>query len=234
MTKDDAKVIVIEGNPVYDLRAFYAKEGRAKYCSHLDLYRTIQRAFARSKLPIWFTQGFNPHSYLTFALPIALGYEGVQESFDFRMTEWISPEETAQRLNAVMPEGIRILAVASPREKPAAIAAADYTLRLGSRDCLPEKLLQQLIAFLEQPEIPVVKRTKKGNQTIDLKPLIQHCKLDAESDGVHTVLTLPAGPIQNINPTLLFDAFAAAENLSLDYLLIRRDRILCATGEVFA
>ena len=49
---DNPKIIVVEGTPVYDIRAFYRKEGRAKYISHLDLYRTIQRSFQRSKLPI--------------------------------------------------------------------------------------------------------------------------------------------------------------------------------------
>ena len=65
------KIIVVEGRPVYDIRAFYRKEGRAKYISHLDLYRTVQRAFQRAKLPIWFTLGYNPHIYLTYALPLA-------------------------------------------------------------------------------------------------------------------------------------------------------------------
>ena len=108
------KIIVVEGKPVYDIRAFYRKEGRAKYISHLDLYRTVQRAFQRAKLPIWFTLGYNPHIYLTYALPLALGYEGVRESFDFRLTENLPLEETAARLNAAMPEGIVITELRPP------------------------------------------------------------------------------------------------------------------------
>ena len=129
MSEPQKKITVIEGKPVYDYRAFYRKEGRAKYISHLDLYRTVQRAFQRAKLPVWYTLGFNPHVYLTYALPLALGYEGVRESFDFRLTEDIPAEEVTRRLNEVMPEGIVILELLPPARKADDIERADYTLR---------------------------------------------------------------------------------------------------------
>ena len=125
MAEPASKIIVIEGKPVYEVRAFYRKEGRAKYISHLDLYRTVQRAFQRAKLPIWFTLGFNPHIYLTYALPLALGYEGVRESFDFRLTEDIPLPEAAARLNAAMPEGIVITELLPPVHKADDIQRAD-------------------------------------------------------------------------------------------------------------
>ena len=85
------------------VRVFFAKEGRLKYISHLDVTRCLARVFKRSGLPIWYTQGFNPHAYLTFALPLPLGVESRCESFDFRLTEEVSYEEVKDRLNAVLP-----------------------------------------------------------------------------------------------------------------------------------
>lgn len=85
------------------VRVFFAKEGRLKYISHLDVTRCLARVFKRSRLPIWYTQGFNPHAYLTFALPLPLGVESCCESFDFRLTEEVSCEEVTDRLNAVLP-----------------------------------------------------------------------------------------------------------------------------------
>ena len=41
----------------YIYRLTYSKKGRAKFISHLDLMRTMQRAFKRAKLPVWYTQG---------------------------------------------------------------------------------------------------------------------------------------------------------------------------------
>lgn len=230
---DNPKIIVVEGTPVYELRAFYRKEGRAKYISHLDLYRTIQRSFQRSKLPIWFTQGFNPHIYLTFPLPIALGYEGVEESFDFRLRDNLPEEEILSRLNAALPEGIIISRIAAPQKKAEEIEKAEYTLLFSAENIPAEKLLVDFDVFLAQDAILTEKRTKKGPRQIDLKPDLLACRTGLSGEAVSLAVTLPAGIFKNINPTLLTGAFAAAEGLSLDYRLIRRDAVLCGDGSRF-
>ena len=43
------------------LRMKFSKTGRAVYISHLDLMRTITRAFMRSEIPLKYSEGFNPH-----------------------------------------------------------------------------------------------------------------------------------------------------------------------------
>jgi len=232
LAKLEPKITVIEGVPVYDVRAFYHKFGRAKYISHLDLYRTIQRAFQRAKLPIWYTQGFNPHIYLTFALPIALGYEGVNESFDFRLTTDIPLEEATKRLNDAMPEGIVIRAIQPPVRKANDIERADYELTMSCKALPTEQLSEKLTEFLAQDAIETEKRTKKGMKMIDLKPMIlaqQVCCLEM----VKLNITLPAGTQVNINPTLLTDAFAKWADIDLDYHNIRRLKVLCADGTEF-
>lgn len=233
-TLPDKKEVVVGGRTMYDVRAFYRKEGRARFISHLDLYRTIQRAFARSKLPVWFTEGFNPHIYLTFALPIALGYRGKEETFDFRLTENISNQEAADRLNAVMPEGIVITAVRAPVCKAEEIKEADYTLSFSAKGLSGEALAGKLRSFLEKDVIETQKRTKKGPKTIDLKPAVLRYALTSGETGVTLSLTLPAGIHENINPTLLTDAFGVEEGLSLQYREIVREKIRCADGTDFS
>ncbi len=53
------------------VRVWFTKTGEASYISLLDLQRVMQRALKRSGLPVWYTQGFNPHIYMTFAAPLA-------------------------------------------------------------------------------------------------------------------------------------------------------------------
>lgn len=232
MANLEPKITVIEGVPVYDVRAFYHKFGRAKYISHLDLYRTIQRAFQRAKLPIWYTQGFNPHIYLTFALPIALGYEGVNESFDFRLTTDIPLEEAAKRLNDAMPEGIVIRAIQPPVRKANDIERANYELSMSCKALPAEQLFEKLTEFLGQDTIETEKRTKKGMKMIDLKPMILAQQISCE-EVVKLTVTLPAGAQTNINPTLLTDAFAKWADADLDYHSICRLKVLCADGTEF-
>ena len=108
------------------MRVFYAKTGTAKYISHLDINRCFQRAMKRAAIPLWFTEGFNPHAYLTFPLPLALGYESLCECVDFRLVEPIEPGEIVRRLNAVLPMGLKAVRAAPPAYKAADIALAAY------------------------------------------------------------------------------------------------------------
>ena len=66
------------------VRARFSKTGEASYISLLDLQRVFQRALKRSGIPVWYTQGFNPHIYMTFSAPLPLGQESVAECVDFK------------------------------------------------------------------------------------------------------------------------------------------------------
>ena len=100
------------------VRIRFSKTGRAKYISHLDLNRAMIRALRRAEIPLWYTEGFNRHPYVTFAAPLSLGYEGLRECMDFRLEEDMPMEELVSRLNAVMPEGLTVLEADEARMKP--------------------------------------------------------------------------------------------------------------------
>ena len=115
------------------VRAVFEKKGRAKYISHLDLNRCMLRTFRRSRLPIWYTEGFNPHPYYAFALALSLGFESSCEIMDFNITDDnMSMEEIRDRLNEVMPEGMHIVSVAPQRLKITAITSARYSFTLAT------------------------------------------------------------------------------------------------------
>lgn len=189
------------------VRVFYQKTGRLKYISHLDLNRCIGRALKRSALPAWHTLGFHPHVYLTFALPLALGYEGVCESFDFRLTEQVASEQIVKRLNDVLPEEIHVYKAAPAMKKPEDIRWADYEVTQKYDATDGERVLIQLEEYFERTELTVEKKGKKGIRTVDIKPHIQ--VLSAGANGREMLLTLrcAAGPVFNLNPTLFLDTF---------------------------
>ena len=150
------------------LRAVFEKTGRAKFISHLDLNRCMLRIFRRSKLPVWYTEGFNPHPYYSFALALSLGFESSCEIMDFNITDDNMPlEEVRDRLNAVMPEGMRIISVAEQVKKITAITKAEYAFSLACDE--PESLYKAANELLGQQEIPIEKKTKKGVKTVNIK-----------------------------------------------------------------
>lgn len=206
--------------PSVNTRAFFSKMGRAKYISHLDLSGVIIRAMKRTKLPIWQTEGYNPRTYVTFMLPLSLGQEGEHEAMDFRMLEDVPADEIRDRLNAALPADIRVTEVTVPKDKNTDITAARYRIK-SSAD--PEKLR----ALCEKEQINIEKRTKKGSAIVDLKQLMT----DVELDGNVLRVTFPAGTTFNINPSLLFEAYAAEYGEKVKRLRIVRTNIYSGNRE---
>lgn len=68
-----------------EARIWFQKTGRVKFISHLDLTRCFARAFTRARIPLWYTEGFNPRPYMNFSMPLTLGVEGMREAVDIRM-----------------------------------------------------------------------------------------------------------------------------------------------------
>lgn len=205
-----------------DVRVFYTRKDAARYISHLDINRCMQRALARSHLPVWYTQGFNPHIYITFAMPTPLGYESGCETMDMRMVEDITYDEIKERLNAVLPEGLRVNRVDAPVHKPDDIAKAEYSVLVTSRQKTAGEMEQLFREMLTQESVPVQKKTKKGMKEIDLKPMIELLSARQTEDGLLLELRLAAGTTTNINPTLVFGAFTRFCNVEPDSLLVNK------------
>ena len=214
------------------VRATFEKCGRAKYISHLDLNRCMLRTFRRSRLPIWYTEGFNPHPYYSFALALSLGFESNCEILDFNLNEDIPFDEIRDRLNAVMPEGMRIVKVAEQKQKITAITEAEYSFSLVSEDS--SGLYDDVRKMLELPEICVEKKTKKGVKTVDIKPDIKIMSCEMSENSVDMVMRLPAGTQTNLNPTLFIESLKNFSNIPFETEKIRRTGIFCADNEIFS
>lgn len=214
------------------LRAVFEKSGRAKYISHLDLNRCMLRVFRRSKLPVWYTEGFNPHPYYSFALALSLGFESSCEIMDFNINDDnMSFDEIRDRLNAVMPDGMRIISVAEQVKKITAITKAEYSFSLVADDM--QSLYSSVQELLNQPEIMIDKKTKKGVKTVDIKPELEIVSCELTDNSIDMVMRLPAGTQTNYNPTLFVEALKKSCEMPFEAEKIRRTKILCENNEKF-
>jgi len=149
------------------VRLNFSKTGRAIYISHLDINRMMTRAVRRAKLPMWYTEGFNPHPYLTFALPLSLGQSSDCEYMDIRIEGDITDEEIMNRLNAVLPEGVKILSVSAPVYDAKEIEKALYFVKLVFKDAETSKSFAERAQTLaEGEELLAEKRGKKGHRKV--------------------------------------------------------------------
>ncbi len=226
LNNDNGLVATPSGATFRIIRVRFAKTDRARFISHLDLNRTMTRALRRAGLPIWYTEGFNKHPYVTFAAPLSLGFEGEDECMDVRLIEDVPMEEVVSRLDAVMPEGLHITGAAPAVRKPGELAAARYRVTV---DCPQETVA----AFLAQPQITAEKRNKKKEwKTVDLRPVLQEVVLQAEGDKTALLLTLPVSSNETVNPTLIAQALGAFAGREIGCRVLRLS-LLDAAGQRF-
>jgi len=208
------------------IRAVYEKRGRAKYISHLDLNRCMQRTFKRSGIPVWYTEGFNPHIYINFALPLSLGYESGCEIMDFNITDEMPLKDLIENLNKAMPEGIFIKKIYTPNTKHTAIKYAYFKITFSGN------VAESFNTFMGRDQINTIKKTKKGEKEIDLKPDIKVVSLEETEGNTILVLRLPAGTEKNLNPSLVTDLFVP-ECGSTEILSVERIAILDENEKAF-
>ena len=209
------------------VRIVFSKTGRAKYVSHLDLVRAMTRAVRRADIPLWYTEGFNRHPYLTFAAPLSLGYEGLRETMDIRMSDDFPFDELVNRLNAVLPEGLVAASAADAVAKAGDLAAAEYRLTIH----LPASVVQDALAA---NELLVEKRTKKKTmKTMDILPYFKNAVVEEAGENT-TLLTvsLPSGSAENINPGLFITALKGVVGSEVEAEVLRL-RLLLADGSEF-
>lgn len=210
----------------FDYRLTFSKSDRAVYISHLDLMRTMQRAFKRANLPIWYTKGFNPHAYIMFPLALSLGVMSDVEVMDVALTEEIPSEEVVARLNASLPLGLKIMRAASSVNDHKKIKQAEYEILFeGEQDSFDD-----FNRFISQDRIEIKKITKKKKEKIiDIKQYLEVSEIENNSEGLLLRVLLPAGCDNNINPGVLTDAFSEFSKKSFS-VKIKRIKILMDDG----
>lgn len=211
-----------------EVRIRFSKTDRCKYISHLDINRCMSRALTRAKIPLWYTEGFNPHPYMSFSLPLSLGIESFVESMDIRIIGDITNEEIKKKMNEMLPDGIRILEVYDDFRQDKDITYSDYVFRIQFKD--NETALQKINNVLNSDEIIAERKVKKGKRKIfketNLKPLIQKFNSSIRGEDIILNLRLMAGIEKNLNPTLLFDTIIKLIDMDFEWKSISRIAIL--------
>lgn len=216
------------------IRVYFTKTGEASYISLLDLQRVMQRALKRSGLPVWYTLGFNPHIYMTFAAPLSLGQESLCETVDFKTEEdsydWSA---AAGALSACLPKGIDVVRIAPAILDANEIADAAYSVHYAAGSASAARAAWE--AYNAASGAEVVKEGKRGKQkTIDLKQHLPNAQLAAEDGGLTALLRLPAGNTLNINPVLVLGWLQETQGLPVTAGSILRTGLYTKNGEKFS
>lgn len=200
------------------VRIRFAKKDSAKYISHLDLTRCLVRAFRRTDIPLWYTEGFNPHPHLVFGLPLPLGVEGLRETLDIRLNDdSYENERVISQLNSASVPGIEFFEIFEPEKKPLAIVSGRYVVCIPNLDN-PTDFAKKIKNCVDSGDIVIEKKTKKGGmKQINVCEHIKEFELTVEDSQVKMNFLLPAGNDFTVNPVLfcktLFDKIGSPDIL---------------------
>ena len=189
-------------------RIKFRKYGVMKFIGHLDIMRFFQKVMRRADIPIAFTGGFSPHMIMSFANPLGVGVTSDGEYFDIELTEEIDMQAAIARMNEAVVEGIEIVnmvAISDDKKQTgmSIVAAADYLSNLKNGE-FPQDWKEKAEGFLNQPSISIVKKTKKSEKEVDIKPMIY--KFEVRDDSVY--LMVATGSVENLKPELVMQALA--------------------------
>lgn len=218
-----------------EVRLIFSKTDSCKYIGHLDVNRCMLRAMTRAKIPLWYTEGFNPHPYIEFSLPLPLGVESNVESMNIRLIEDMPYEDIKTKLNETLPVGLRIIDVYDDFRPVKDIAYSNYVFKIQFRD--NENALKSISNLLSGDEIIVQKKAKKGKRRIlkdvDVKHLIHSYDISLIDDDVVTNACLAAGIERNLSPTLLLDKMIDSAGQEYEWKNVLRVSLLDKDFNVF-
>lgn len=216
----------MDNSPI-TLRVKFKKVGQLQYISHLDLVRTVHKIVVRSKLPLWYTEGFNPKPKLVFAAPLSVGTESVCEFLDIRLNEKISPDKAMKMLNSNMTDEMQVLSAYYPETKPTELKWLAYTLMINTEGA-DDALVERIGTALSKEKIEVIKKGKKGEVLTDIKPLIKFADAILDGEYIRITCILSADSQSFLNPEYIIKylkdecgILSAKDLLSEGYMVMR-------------
>ena len=212
-----------------EARIQFIKTDRARYISHLDLMRTFQRAFLRADLHVRHTEGFNPHAYVSIALPLSVGFSSQCEILEFGLPEGEDRSQVPERLTRALPEGITVTRCYDGGRPFKELCWVNYIITLEYDAGAPVGAENAVRNLLNRESLVVTKKSKKaksGQVQVDLIPLIHRVDYESRRDAIVLDAVLRAqnpGP----NPTLLVETIRReCPEVSPDYVSCHRKQVL--------
>lgn len=193
----------LNNNIKYRLK--FSKLSRLRFIGHLDLLSLFQLSIKRAAIPIAYSNGFNPHQLMSFALPLSLGMASVGEYIDIELKEEADTNDIIQKLNEVVPEGLEIIEARKliEGEKNAAsiVQAGIYEITFPKDFLITDTIIQQM---LDKSEINVTKKSKKKETEINIRPYIYKANLLEVVNSKKSIeLLIATGSKENLKPELV-------------------------------
>lgn len=171
--------------PVQKIRIRYAKRGRLRFTSHRDVSRAIERAVVRAGIPMAYSSGFHPHPRISYAGASPTGAASESEYVELGLAETRDPGAVGEALDAVLPDGLDVVAAVDAATTTAGsladlLTASHWLIDLGG--AAADRAQAAVDAFLATESVTVERMTKKGMRSFDCRAAVVRLVVTPEGD----------------------------------------------------
>ena len=211
-------------------RIRYTKGEQVKFISHLDMLKVFSRAAIREDIPVYYSEGFNPHPDFVFGLPLAVGVTSDAEYVDTTLTEDWDPEKVMEKFNNTLPQGIRVTECKALEPGAgnimASVTSSSYYVmcKLSSEGRDAQECFGLIKEVFDKHEpLIVAKRSKKGTKDVDIMPMIFDIQGEASENGLFRIyIVTSAGNEATLRPELAISGLSGACNVTAEIISIHR------------
>ena len=161
----------------------YAKRGRLRFTSHRDFSRAFERALVRSRVPVAYSSGFNPHPRISYANAAPTGAASEGEYLEIGLAEAVDPAEVLTALDEALPDGLDILEVVESSGGSLADRLEASVWRVTVPGLPPEKAAEAVQRFLGTEHVAVERMTKKGLRSFDCRAAVVSLSARSKPDS---------------------------------------------------
>lgn len=202
----------------------FSIEGDLRFLSHHNTMQMFERCMVRAKLPIRYSQGFNPQPRFSLPLPRPVGVASQAELAWLALREPLTASDISDRLSETLPQGCRIQRVTTHTNARTPLAiSAGYETDL-SDDVASGALVR--VRRLMSAETLVIRRDsgpRKPHRDIDIRPFVAELAIDGRRLSMRLLITEKG----SAKPTEIFNELGLAAE---EY--VSRTRRMCVEWNV--
>lgn len=207
------------------IRIKFTKSGCMKFIGHLDVMRYFQKVMRRADVDIAYTEGFSPHQIMSFAAPLGVGLTSKGEYLDIEVHSTKSSRNMVEAMNETMVEGISVLSYRllddNSQNAMSLVAAADYNVVFREKYKPDINIREEFQKFISRDKIEILKKTKKSEKIVDIKPMI----IDSGVNDEGIFMKLATGSANNLKPELVMQAFSEYAGFELKEFALMVERL---------
>ena len=184
----------------------YAKRGKMRFASHLDVARAFERGVRRAGLPIAYSAGFTPHPKISYAGGAPTGVASEAEYLSLALTSRIEADVAREQLNAALPDGIDVIVVTEDAGGlPASrLTASEWHVALPGLK--PGDAAGVVQKFLALAEAPVERLTSKGMRRMDARSAVVSLEVHDEAAGDAVLRMILRHTVPSVRPDDVLNA----------------------------